>query len=48
MQLRKFALSARNVGVTETEIVEAVIQIGPYAGLASALNGLSDLSEVLR
>jgi alkylhydroperoxidase/carboxymuconolactone decarboxylase family protein YurZ len=48
VQLRKFALSARNVGLTETEIVEAIIQIGPYAGFASALNGLSDLSEVLR
>ena len=48
VQFRKFALSARNVGVTETEIVEAVIQIGPYAGFASALNALADVSDVLR
>jgi 4-carboxymuconolactone decarboxylase len=46
VQFRKFALSARNVGASETEIIEAVIQTGPYTGLASALNSLTILSEV--
>lgn len=46
-QLRKFAQSALNVGLTRDEIVEAVIQTGPYGGFPRALNGLGILSEVL-
>jgi 4-carboxymuconolactone decarboxylase len=46
-QLRKFAKSALNVGLSRQEIVEAVIQTGPYGGFPRALNGLSILSEVL-
>jgi 4-carboxymuconolactone decarboxylase len=46
-QLRKFAKSALNVGLTRQEIVEAVIQTGPYGGFPRALNGLGILSEVL-
>lgn len=44
--LRKFALSALNVGASKPEVVEAVIQIGPYAGFAFTLKGLSAVSEV--
>lgn len=46
-QLRKFAQSALNVGLTREEIVEAVIQTAPYGGFPRALNGLTILSEVL-
>lgn len=46
-QLRKFAVSALNVALTREEIIEAVIQTGPYGGFPRALNGLGILSEVL-
>jgi 4-carboxymuconolactone decarboxylase len=46
-QLKKFAASALNVGLTRAEIVEAVIQTGPYGGFPRALNGLGIVSEVL-
>ena len=46
-QLRKFSKSALNVGLSRQEIVEAVIQTGPYGGFPRALNGLGILSEVL-
>jgi 4-carboxymuconolactone decarboxylase len=46
-QLRKFSQSALNVGLARDEIVEAVIQTGPYGGFPRALNGLAILSEVL-
>ena len=46
-QLRKFGKSALNVGLSRQEIVEAVIQTGPYGGFPRALNGLAILSEVL-
>ncbi len=46
-QLRKFAKSALNIGLTRQEVVEAVIQTGPYGGFPRALNGLAILSEVL-
>ncbi len=43
--LRKFAVSALNVGATRNEVIETVIQIGPYAGFAATLNGLSQVGE---
>ncbi|MDX2154914.1 MAG: carboxymuconolactone decarboxylase family protein [Hyphomicrobiaceae bacterium] len=45
-QLAKFAQSALNVGLSTDEIVEAVIQTGPYSGFPRALNGLAILSGV--
>jgi 4-carboxymuconolactone decarboxylase len=47
-QVRKFGQSALNAGLSKTEIIETVIQTGPYSGLAPALNALSLLSEALR
>ncbi len=35
------------VGLSRQEIIEAVIQTGPYGGFPRALNGLGILSEVL-
>jgi 4-carboxymuconolactone decarboxylase len=46
-QLEKFAASALNVGLTRAEIIEAVIQTGPYGGFPRALNGLAIVSEVM-
>ena len=43
--LRKFARSALNVGATEGEVVETIIQTGPYAGFAFALKALTIASE---
>jgi alkylhydroperoxidase/carboxymuconolactone decarboxylase family protein YurZ len=37
-----------NAGLSKTEIIETVIQTGPYSGLAPALNALAALSEALR
>ena len=44
----KFAQSALNVGLSSTEIIETVIQTGPYSGLAPALNALAALSQAIR
>lgn len=46
-QVRKFGQSALNAGLSRGEIIEAVIQTGPYSGLAPALNALAALSDVL-
>ena len=45
-QLRKFAQSALNIGLSQDDVIEAVIQTGPYTGFPRALNGLAILSEV--
>jgi 4-carboxymuconolactone decarboxylase len=46
-QAAKFAQSAMNVGLTRAEIIETIIQTGPYSGLAPALNALAALSRAL-
>lgn len=46
-QLEKFAQSALNVGLAHEEIVEAIVQTGPYSGFPRALNGLAIASRVL-
>lgn len=43
--LRKFALSALNVGATREEVIEAVVQSGPYGGFAFMLKGLAIVGE---
>jgi 4-carboxymuconolactone decarboxylase len=47
-QVAKFGQSALNAGLSKSEIIETVIQTGPYSGLAPALNALAALSEALR
>lgn len=47
-QVRKFGQSALNAGMSRDEVIETVIQTGPYSGLAPALNALAALSDVLR
>ncbi len=40
-QQRKFFRSALNVGLSEDEVVEVIVQTGPYSGFPSALNALA-------
>lgn len=42
-QVAKFARSALNVGLTRTEVIEAVIQTAPHSGFPPALNALAAL-----
>jgi alkylhydroperoxidase/carboxymuconolactone decarboxylase family protein YurZ len=46
-QVKKFGESALNMGLTRTEVIEAVIQTAPLSGFAPALNALGGLSEAL-
>jgi len=46
-QIRKFGQSAASVGLSQQEIIEAVIQTAPYGGFPRALNALAVLSGVL-
>lgn len=46
-QVRKFGQSALNMGLSRTEVIEAVIQTAPISGFAPALNALGGLSEAL-
>ncbi len=46
-QLEKFSASALNVGLNKAEIIEAVIQTGPYGGFPRALYGLGILTRSL-
>lgn len=43
--LRKFALSALNVGATREEVIEAIVQSGPYGGFAFMLKALGIVGE---
>ena len=43
-QVGKFGQSALNVGLTKTEVIEAIIQTAPYTGFPPALNALGALS----
>ena len=47
-QTRRFGQAALNLGVTRTEVIEAVIQTAPFSGFAPALNALNVLSDALR
>ena len=44
-QVKKFGLSALNVGLDRIEVIEAVIQTAPFSGFAPALNALGALSD---
>jgi 4-carboxymuconolactone decarboxylase len=46
-QVKKFGESALNMGLSRTEVIEAVIQTAPLSGFAPALNALGQLSDVL-
>jgi 4-carboxymuconolactone decarboxylase len=45
-QLKVHIQGALNVGVSRTEIVEAIMQMAVYAGFPAALNGLGAAREV--
>lgn len=46
-QLKVHLNAALNVGVTEDELKEIIIQMAAYAGFPAALNGMFMLKEVL-
>ena len=46
-QQRKFFRSALNVGLSRSEILEVIIQTGPYSGFPLALNALAIAEDVL-
>jgi len=46
-QQRKFFRSALNVGLSRTEILEAISQTGPYSGFPQAFNALAVAEDVL-
>ena len=46
-QVEKFGESALNLGLSRTEVIEAVIQTAPLSGFAPALNALGALSGAL-
>lgn len=45
-QLKVHLQGARNVGCSEQEIVEVIVQMAVYAGFPAALNGLMAAKEV--
>ena len=45
--LRKFAVSALNVGLSKVQVAEAAIQTAPWNGLPIALTGLTVISDAL-
>jgi 4-carboxymuconolactone decarboxylase len=47
-QVKKFGLSALNVGMSETEVIEAIIQTAPYSGFLPALNALTSLAAAFK
>jgi len=46
-QVQKFGQSALNMGLSRTEVIEAVIQTAPLSGFAPALNALGLLGKAL-
>lgn len=45
-QVAKFGQSALNLGLTRTQVIEAIIQTAPYTGFPPALNALGAISTV--
>ena len=45
-QLRAHIAAALNVGCTQDEIIEVIMQMAVYAGFPAALNGLAVMKEV--
>jgi 4-carboxymuconolactone decarboxylase len=46
-QLTKFAQSALNTGLSREQVVEIIMQTGPYSGFPRALNALSAFGDAL-
>jgi 4-carboxymuconolactone decarboxylase len=47
-QASKFGQSALNLGLSKTEVIEAIIQTAPYSGFPPALNALAAISAAFR
>ncbi len=46
-QLEKFVQAALNMELSRDEVIEVIIQTGPYSGFPMALNGLAMVERVL-
>ena len=46
-QVAKFGQAAMNTGVTKQQVIETIIQTGPYTGFPRALNALVAFSEAV-
>ncbi len=46
-QLEKFVQAALNMDLSRDEVIEVIIQTGPYSGFPKALNGLAIVEQVL-
>ena len=46
-QLEKFMQSALNVGLSQQEVIECLIQTAPYSGFPKALNALAMAERIL-
>ena len=44
--MAKFGQSALNMGLTQTEVIEAIIQTAPLTGFPPALNALAAIGTV--
>ena len=47
-QVAKFGQSALNMGLSKTEVIEAIIQTAPYTGFPPALNALGAISSAFQ
>ena len=47
-QLKVHLHAALNVGCSETELKEVILQMSVYAGFPAALNGMFSLKEIIR
>ena len=47
-QLEKFVQAALNMDLSRDEVIEVIIQTGPYSGFPMALNGLAIVERVLQ
>src|ERR1700761_3146186 len=47
-QVAKFGQSALNIGLTQTEVLEAIIQTAPLTGFPPALNALAAISAAFK
>lgn len=47
VQVAKFGQSAMNVGLTKEQVIETIIQTGPYTGFPRALNALTAFGDAV-
>jgi 4-carboxymuconolactone decarboxylase len=46
-ELKAHLMGARNVGISRTELIEVLMQVGVYAGIPAGVAALTSAAEVL-